>query len=185
MKITPEIFEAYLKCPTKCWLRAIGEHPSGNAYAEWVKSQSNTYRATKTELLVANLSKNEIALSPSMRNLESAKWRTALSITVQAQTDNCVLESDLHAMEHLPSATKGHQAELIPTRFVFTNKLGAPDKLLLGFDAFVLSKSLGRGIKVGKIIHGDDSGTLRVSTAAFTSTIQKHIEKITALFYYS
>jgi CRISPR/Cas system-associated exonuclease Cas4 (RecB family) len=46
MKITPDLFEAYLKCPTKCWLRATAEPSAGNTYAEWVKAQSDSYRAT-------------------------------------------------------------------------------------------------------------------------------------------
>ena len=46
MTITPTLFEALLKCPTKCWLRAAGEAPSGNPYAEWVQSQNGSYRAT-------------------------------------------------------------------------------------------------------------------------------------------
>jgi hypothetical protein len=40
MTITPSLFDAFLKCLTKCWLRATGEPPSGNAYAEWVKTQN-------------------------------------------------------------------------------------------------------------------------------------------------
>ena len=36
MTITPHIFEAYLKCPMKCWLLATGKHLIGNTYAEWV-----------------------------------------------------------------------------------------------------------------------------------------------------
>jgi hypothetical protein len=36
MKVTPDVFEAALKCPTKCWLRASGESSAGNTYAEWV-----------------------------------------------------------------------------------------------------------------------------------------------------
>jgi hypothetical protein len=35
-KITSDIFEAHLKCQTKCWLLATGARFSGNAYAEWV-----------------------------------------------------------------------------------------------------------------------------------------------------
>lgn len=35
MTITPELFGAYLKCPTKCFLRAHGEPPTGNPYAEY------------------------------------------------------------------------------------------------------------------------------------------------------
>ena len=29
MKITSDVFEAYLKCPTKCWLRATDEPSAG------------------------------------------------------------------------------------------------------------------------------------------------------------
>jgi predicted RecB family nuclease len=181
MKITSDIFEAHLKCPTKCWLRTTGEPFSGAAYAEWVRMQSRSYRATKTELLAAQLSNNEFAISPTIRNLESSKWRAASSVLVQARTDNYVLESELHAIERVSSTTKGHLIEFIPIRFVSNNKIGKDDKLLLGFDAYVVSKSLGRCIRVGKVIHGDDSGTLRVNVDAFTSAIEKHITQITAL----
>ena len=61
MKITANIFEAYLKCPTKCWLRTTGERFSGDAYAEWVKTQDDFYRATETERLFARLPNDEIA----------------------------------------------------------------------------------------------------------------------------
>lgn len=40
MTITPALFEAYRKCPTKCWLRATGEPFSGNAYVEWVRRKA-------------------------------------------------------------------------------------------------------------------------------------------------
>lgn len=181
MKITTDIFEAHLKCPMKCWLRTTSEPFSGTAYAEWLKTQSHSYRATGTELLAALSSNNEFALSPSLCNLESEKWRAASGILLQTQTGNCILESELHVVDRVASTTKGHPDDLIPIRFVYTNKLSTTDKLLLGFDAFVLSKSIGRSVRVGKIIHGDNSNTLRVNVAAFTSTIQKHIEKITVL----
>jgi len=32
MKITPDVFEAYLKCPTKCWLRATNEPSAGGPF---------------------------------------------------------------------------------------------------------------------------------------------------------
>src|SRR5205823_3021551 len=43
--ITSLLVEAHLKCPTKCWLFSQGESGSGNAYADWVKTQHTTYRA--------------------------------------------------------------------------------------------------------------------------------------------
>lgn len=38
------LFEAFLKCPTKCWLLSRGEASSGNEYPEWVKAQDEAYR---------------------------------------------------------------------------------------------------------------------------------------------
>lgn len=48
MRITPDVFEAYLKCPTKCWLRAAGELSVGPPYPEWVKARSQPYGAVET-----------------------------------------------------------------------------------------------------------------------------------------
>ena len=77
MKITPDLFQAHLKCPTKCWLRVTGESSSGNAYAEWVNTQNESYRVTETERLVAESPNGEVAASPAAENLKAAKWRLA------------------------------------------------------------------------------------------------------------
>ena len=181
MKITPRIFYAYLKCPTKCWLRAKGESPSGNPYAEWVKAQNEHYRAAGTERLVAASSDVEVTARPEPENLKTAKWRLATGFAVQAPMDSCVVESEVHAIERVPSEGRGKPAQFIPIRFIFTNKLGKDDKLLTAFDAFVLSEMLEREVSLGKIIHGDDHATLKVKTSALAGEVRKRIEKIAPL----
>jgi hypothetical protein len=156
MKITLDVFQAYLKCPTKCWLRATDEPSAGGTYPEWVKAQNDSYRVSETGRLVAEFPNNEVAFSPDMRNLSAAKWRLASSLMVKAQMDSCALESELHALERVPAEGRAKPTRFIPIRFVFTNKLSKDDKLLLTFDAFVLSKSLGREVSIGRIVHGDD-----------------------------
>ena len=69
----------------------------------------------------------------------------------------------------------------IPIRFIYRNKLTKDDKLLLAFDAFVLSEMLGRAVSLGKIIHGDDHATLKVKTPALAGEVRKRLGKITAL----
>ncbi len=86
-----------------------------------------------------------------------------------------------HAVERVPSEGRGRPAQIIPIRFIFTNKLGEDDKLLLSFDTFVLSEMTGRVISLGKIIHGDDRSTLKVKTVAFSGEVRKRIERIAAL----
>ena len=181
MKITPDLFEAFLKCPTKCWLRATNEIPSGNAYAEWVRSQDNSYRGQETARLTAELPKGDLGTSPEVENLKSAKWRLATNVVVRAQEDFCAVETSLHAVERIPSAGRGQPAQFIPIRFIYRNKLTKDDKLLLAFEAFVLSEILGRAVSLGKIIHGDSHATLKVKTAALAGEVRKRLGKITVL----
>jgi hypothetical protein len=151
MKISSNLFEAFLKCPTKCWLRANGEPASDNAYAEWVEAQDKSYRASETERLLLGTPKNGSTVAPPAENLKAGKWRLAIGTVVQAQVDSYVLESELHAIERRSSLT-----QFVPIRFMYIHKLGADDKLLLAFDAFVISGMMARETSLGKIIHGDN-----------------------------
>ena len=80
MKITSDVFEAYLKCPTKCWLRSSGDPSTGATYPEWVKAQNDSYRKTGTERLLAESPKDEVVLSPDMDNVKGAKWPTSFEV---------------------------------------------------------------------------------------------------------
>jgi len=53
MRITSTLFDAYLKCPIKCWLRSAGDHMTDNPYTEWVHSQDESYRATGIQRLLS------------------------------------------------------------------------------------------------------------------------------------
>jgi predicted RecB family nuclease len=213
MTITSHLFEAFLKCPTNCWLCAHNERPSGNTYAEWVQSQNESYRAAQTDRLLAETPPYESARSPSIVKLKASKWRLAMDVVARAsspvgsgsvplpertpggtpgqladgtsalppQTEPCLLESHLHAVERVPSEGRGKAAQFIPIRCIFFNKLTKDDKLLLAFDAFVLGQAMGREIAASKIIHGDDHATLRVKTSALDSEVQKRLEKVAAL----
>ena len=97
------------------------------------------------------------------------------------QTNQSVLEADIHAVERAPGKGRGKAAQLIPIRFVFTNKLGRDVKLLLAFDALVFSEALERGVSLGKIIHGENCATLNVKTTTPTGEVRKRIEKIAAM----
>jgi predicted RecB family nuclease len=181
MKISCDLFRAFLKCSTKCWLRAAGEAASGNAYAEWAKSQNGSYHLAQMERLLSETARNEVAASPPPEKLKAAKWRLAINLAVRARMNTWLLESEVHAVERTRSEGPGRPMQFIPIRFIFTNKLSEDDKLLLAFDTFVLSEATGREIRFGKIIHGDDHSPLKVKTAARYGEVRKCLEKIAAL----
>lgn len=178
MNITVSLFEAALKCSTKCFLRSLGETRRDNSYANWVRTQTESYRALGIQGLMAGVAHNELIIGAlGSENIKSADWRLAVDVMARAQG----LECNLHAVQRIPSIARCQPAQLIPIRFIFTNKLTRDDKLLLAFDALVLSEMLGREINLGKITHGDNYATLRVRTSVLTGDVRKVNKKIANL----
>ena len=181
MTITSSLFEAYLKCPTKCWLRAAGEPAIENTYAEWVKAENDSYRTNETARLIAASLPDEVVFSPNLDNVKAATWRFASNLAVQTQMDSCTMESELHLVERVPSGGQSKPVQFIPIRFACFNKVAKDDKLLLAFDTVALSKALKRETSLGKIKHGDNHNTLKVKTRALVGEVRKRLQKVTAL----
>src|ERR1035438_1598074 len=202
MRITSLIFDVFLKCATKCHLRSLGEIGSGNEYAEWVRGRDETYgREAARRLQEAVPEAERVVGPPPTESLKAAKWRLAVNLMAQTpdksvdspiresrpNEETCglgspcseqLLGSRLHAVERVPSEGRGKPAQFVPTRFVFRNKLTRDDRLLLAFDAVVLSQMLGRVVSLGNIMHGDDHAILKVKTSALTGEVRKRLEKM-------
>ena len=167
MTITPHLFEAYLKCPTKCFLRAHGEAGTGNEYADWVRTQNADYEREAIQFLQQGTKGNEcVSGTLTLVKPKSANWRLGQDLTVRADG----LQSTIHAVERMPPQGRGNPARFIPIRFITTNKLTRDDKLLLAFDALAFAESTGHRVDAGKIIHGDDHTACTVKTAALTNS---------------
>ena len=178
MIVSSQLFEAYLECSTKCWLRSRAEPATGNVYTEWARPQNETYFEYGLKRLFATIPESGRATAPPIpKNPKDVTW--CLAIDVRWRTNE--LESCLQAVERIPSEGHGRPAQFIPYRFEFANKLTREHKLLLAFDALLLSEALGREVTLGKIVHGDSHATLKVKTPAFASEVRKRIKEITAL----
>ena len=64
MIVSTQLFEAYIECSTKCWLRSRAEPTAGNVYAEWVRGQNETYRQDGLKLLLASFPESDCAIGP-------------------------------------------------------------------------------------------------------------------------
>jgi len=177
MKITSDLFAAFLKCPTLCYLRSLGETGCGNEYAHWVRAQADSYRAAGVDRLSQDTPQGERLASPSADELRQARWRLARDVLAETEA----LETRVHAVERVPPVAQGKAAQLVPIRFIPNNKLQREDKLRLGFDALSLSEMLGRKIDLGRIVHGDEQMTMKVKTHALAREVRKLTEKAAAL----
>ena len=178
MAITSHLFEAYLKCQTKCFLRSLNEGAIGNRSSNWVQAQQASYLSEGIKRLTQGATQDECLTRPiTGQDVQSLKWRLAVETNARVQN----LESTIHAVERLTADGRDNWPVFIPIRFIFTNKLHRDDKLLLAFDAFVLSQLLDRQVGVGKIIHGNNYATVRVNTDALVTEVRSLNEKISAL----
>ena len=177
MTITSRLLEAYLKCPSKCWLRSAGAETTDSTYARYVQAQIESYGTAEIHRLLSKTDPGECMISPSADSLKAGQWRLATG--VRAQTAH--VESYLHAVERLASEGRGKPARFIAIRLVPTNKLDRDAKLLLAFDALALSEMLGQEVSLGKIIHGANHATLNVRTSALALQVRQHIATIAAL----
>ena len=148
-------------------------------YSDWVQKRQEAYRAAGISQLKDNLREEGGIIASGSQSLEirAAKWELA----VDFQARNKELDSRIHAVERIPSGSRGQPALFFPIRFIFTNKLTQLDKLLIAFDALILSETIKREIGHGKIIHGDDFTAQKVKTSALMGAVGKVIRKISAL----
>ena len=89
MKITSPLFDAFLKCATKCHLRSLGETGSGNQYADWVRAQDESYEREAARRLQEAVPEIErVVAPPANENFKAAKWRLAVDAEIVAQASS-------------------------------------------------------------------------------------------------
>lgn len=89
MIITNDLVEAFLKCPTKCFLRSGGEAGTGNAYAAWVRTKNDVFRIEGTKRLVAEVASDKCDIgTQAMESLKPAQWTWAWISLYRVRTCN-------------------------------------------------------------------------------------------------
>ena len=167
MTITTELFEAFLKCPTKFWLRFRGQADTGNDYAQWTRAQNEAYRANGVKGMLRQVPEAESLIAPSNNEeLRGDRWRVAVNVVARVG----LLESSVQAVERI--VQKGNSNRLVPVRWLYPNKLTREDKLLLAFDSLALSEMTGAAVTSAKLIHGDDHKTLKLNAAALAGKVR-------------
>jgi predicted RecB family nuclease len=178
MKISSQLFEAYLYCPLQCWLHSRAETISGNIYAEWARAHNEAYYKNGLKHAFTTIPETARAINPPIsKTFTDSTWR--LTTNVRLNTND--IEAHLQAVEKLSSEGGARTDQFVPYRFEFANKLTKIHKLSLAFDALVLSEAVGREVSLGKIIHGDNHSTLTVKLLSLVSEVKKRIKDITAL----
>lgn len=175
MRITSELFDAFLNCPTKCYLRSRGERGTGNAFADWLAAQHSAYRTNGINRLNADCRATECLTGRfDAAALKGGQWRLAVNCPVTANA----WESQLDALERCVGPKRGRRAQLVPIRFVRASKVTMEDKLLVAFDSVVLAGMTGHEIPIGRLIHASEYSSLRVKIPPLAREVRRQIEQM-------
>src|SRR5262249_36835702 len=157
MLITQQIFEAFLNCPTKSYLTGTAAFSENQAACQQELEQ--IYVRSGWSRLCDGIPADQVVIGASA--VEIIRERRSVLIV-----DCAFLTSDLgarlHGIETVRPAANA-QVRYVPIRFVSREKVSSTDKLLLAFDAFVLSQVSGSRPDRGKLIHGRGYTTTSVS----------------------
>ncbi|MDO8803568.1 MAG: hypothetical protein Q7R35_03975 [Elusimicrobiota bacterium] len=86
--ITASLFEAYLKCPTKFFLRSVGEMGHGNTSADWVQAQKESYRTGGINRLMGESPNGECIVGPlNIEDLKNALGRKTSMLLLKVSED--------------------------------------------------------------------------------------------------
>lgn len=176
MVITQQIFEAFLKCPTKSQLSRDASMVVENSVG-WPQELEQIFIRNGWSRLCAGIPADQVITSASAAEAIRER-RCGLIVDCMLQTSD--LRARLHGLEII-GAPANAQTRYVPIRFLSNEKVSTTDKLLLAFDAFVFSQVSGSRPDRGKLIHGREYRTTVVSLASLYGRIKSVIKAITAL----
>jgi hypothetical protein len=111
MIVSSPLFESYLECSTKCWLRSRAEAATGNFYAGWVRAHNETYFHNGLKRLLVTLPESDRATAPPIpKTPKDATWRLAIDVRWRTRD----LESCLQAVERVPAENRDRAPQFIP-----------------------------------------------------------------------
>jgi len=175
MLITEDIFQAFLKCETKAYLKSSGVDESRCEYNDWQQRYFEDFKQRCSIQLRSNFREDECASYTSLsQKLENSKHSLVLDCVVRADE----IQSHVHALEQVVSTGKTKHNPYIPIRFVPSEKITKHDKLLLAFDALTLFTASGKMPLFGKIMHGNEQKTLKVKLTELMKMTRSVVERI-------
>jgi predicted RecB family nuclease len=150
--ITATVFSAFIKCPTKAHLLAIGEPPPGTFFADIEARISYMYKAVANRRLRVGA---EVAELLDFGQL----WRGPNYATITHDVDCETAIYDFALPSHRPGSRQPPKLKpsstFVPVLFLPWDKLGVSDRLIVCFGALALSQATGLLADAGTLIYGE------------------------------
>ena len=150
--ITAAVFSAFVKCPTKAHLLAIGASPPGTFFADVEARISSMYKAVAKRRLHVGAEEAD--------PLEFGQlWRSPDYKTITHDVDCETAVYDFSLPPHRPGSGQPRKSKLsrtfVPVLLLPRDKLDVSDSLIVCFGALALSQATGMLADTGTLIYGE------------------------------
>ncbi len=177
--ITAAAFSAFLKCPTKAHLLAIGEPPPGAFFADIEAHISSMYKTVAKRRLRVGV---EVAEPLDFGQL----WRSPDYATITHYVDCQTAIYDFALAPHRPGRRQPQKLKasgtFVPVLFLPWDKLDVSDSLIVCFGALALSQATGTLADTGTLIYGEGQRRKTVKLGDHMARGRQIIEAIGATY---
>src|SRR5215469_295227 len=175
--ITAAVFSAFIKCPTKAHLLAIGESPPGNFFADVEARLSSMYKAVATRrLYVGEEEAGPLEFGQLRRSPDYA------TITHDVDCETAVY--DFALPPHRPGRRQPQKSKpsrtFVPVLLLPRDKLDVSDELMVCFGALALSQATGIVADTGTLIYGEGHRRKTLKIGKYVARTRQIIEAIGA-----
>jgi predicted RecB family nuclease len=172
-QITAAVFSAFVKCPTKAYLLAMGDPPRDTYYSAMVEGISATYKSVAKRQLLSGRGGDELC---NFAELWSDRKSEAATCYVDCET----AVYDLARTDRIGDHNSKLFNTTIPVLFVPWEKLEECHNLLVSFGALALSQRCGTAPNDGAIFYGDSYRRKTVKIANHVARTRQTIDAIGA-----
>src|SRR5437016_3758321 len=176
MLITNDVFQAFLKCETKAYLTFSGAVATECELKDGQHRIVEEYKRRYFVMCSANCDESPSRIGTSFpQDFDDQNTRFIFDCLVHADK----MVSHIHAIERLPSPGTETANVCVPIRCVPAEKITTHERLMLAFDALVLSQHFGKLPPFGTIIHGNKPIASKVTlSASLLASVQAILGKI-------
>jgi hypothetical protein len=173
--ITAAVFSAFLKCPTKAHLLAIGERLPSTFFADIKARMSSMYKAKRRLRVGADVSE-PLDFGQVCRGVDYA----TVTHDVDCETANYDLAQTPHRPGHRQPRKLKPLGTFVPVLLSPWDKLDASDSLMVCFGALALSQATGTLADAGALIYGEGQRRKTVKIGEHIARTRRIIEAIGA-----
>ena len=179
MKITKQLFDDYLRCKTKSYLRSRSEIGAQSEYHQWQAAQRKLYIEDAVAWLAE---KHGIRVEDSSRLSDPiASSLVKRTIVTDVSVSSELLETTVQAVDLKPQKSTPGLPLVASLRFCTSNKLTRYEKLMAAFDGLVLSELNWTRFIDASIVHGDRYARTSANSPTLQAEARKVIKELAAI----